>query len=417
MSILGKLSNVLKEELQERCSTQVPPGNGPDPMGSAYLRGKKYYAKFKDALGVWRSLPTDARTLAGALRVASQLEGSSIRNRKDLDASTMPSNASNRPAMVAMGPPPLSEPPVILSDEAPSGTQPILRTLADLMEWWLEEFSDGGRSSQPNRSRTNHHILSQPIGRTPLKELTPQAIERWLHGAEKTGKSAATINHVRISVGVAFNRAIEHGLWDGPNPIERVRKRKAPKKNDHQWLRADEVRPMLDEMPGGWLRNIAAVAVFTGGRKGEVCSLLRSDVDMDARTVTFSKSWEFDSTKGGRSRMVPIIPELVPFLEAQLAATEGQRLLFPAKGGGMLRRDFRLERYLREALAQAGIDRPRIRWHELRHTTGSIMINRGVPVHVVQRVLGHSSVSVTEQVYSHLLSTTVRDEMVRGLAI
>lgn len=165
-------------------------------------------------------------------------------------------------------------------------------------------------------------------------------------------------------------------------------------------------------------------------RKGELLALRKQDVDLAARAIVVRRSWERDTTKGGHGKAVPVAEALLPWLEAALAGSPSA-LVFPAEDGGMHRRDMPLEGLLRRALGRAGTaeswahvcrrkdcghreeasdgaqrrcpkcrmwlwPKPRvrpIRFHDLRHSTATLLLREGVPLAVVQRVLWHESPS------------------------
>ena len=122
---------------------------------------------------------------------------------------------------------------------------------------------------------------------------------------------------------------------------------------DH--LRSEEVPRALREVPPRW-RPLFASALYTAMRKGELLSLLREDVDLEARTILVRRSWERETTKGGHANAIPIPDDLVLWLRAALAASESA-LVFPGPGGTMFRRDVDLEGILRRGLGRAGIVR------------------------------------------------------------
>ena len=159
-------------------------------------------------------------------------------------------------------------------------------------------------------------------------------------------------------------------------------------------------------------------------------------MDLANRDINITRSYEYDSTKGNREDKLPIPESLVPFLRAAIAASPNE-LVFPTTDGRMFSRDTKLNFVVRRGLARAGVvigydhicRRPgcgyrvrhqdaeprwcpdcemklwlraipkRTRFHDLRHTTATLLLKEGVPMGVVQKILRHSDITVTEGTY------------------
>jgi len=167
--------------------------------------------------------------------------------------------------------------------------------------------------------------------------------------------------------------------------------------------------------------------------------LLKIDVDLAGRRITVWRSYGRPWPKGRKKRIVRIATELVPFIEYALEALPGP-WLFPDRNGRMRTPHWKPEKLLRTALRRAGIvtgfvhvcrrkgcghkqeekdktqrvcpqckmklwprakSRP-LRFHELRHTFGSVLIMSGANLVSVQKLLGHSNPKITADTYAHL---------------
>jgi hypothetical protein len=186
--------------------------------------------------------------------------------------------------------------------------------------------------------------------------------------------------------------------------------------------------------------------IYTGLRKGELFGLRKIDVDLAARTLTARRSYDRDTTKGGHADTIPIAAELLPYLEAAIAAPPSD-LVFPGANGEMPSENAQVEITLRRAgiclghehkcraegcahverhpdadirrcpthdhrMWPVGIVRP-IRFHDLRHTTGSLLAMRGVDTPALQRILRHRDPRITMSTYVHLTPGYLRDEIDR----
>ena len=320
-------------------------------------------------------------------------------------------------------------------------------TFKSLMQWWLTEMSEGSPSHASNVAVIAKHLLSSELAALPLSQVTPQAIEALLQrkGEEELGPQS--LNHLRGFISRAFNDARRIGRYRGSNPCTGVTKRKVPR-GMHEYLRAEEVPRMLAALDARW-RPLFATAVFTGMRKGELLALRKSDVDLAAGLISVRRSNDRDTTKGGHADAIPVATELAPYLEAAIEASPSE-LVFPSEDGSQKRGDTKLAEVLRRALARAGIVtgyrhkcrkrgcehaelapdadvrrcpahnvllwpkalvRP-IRFHDLRHTTASLMMMAGASPAAVQRILRHTDPKMTQR-YTHLAPEFLRGEIDR----
>lgn len=381
-------------------------------MASVYEKAGKWYMRYKDHSGRWRDKVTQARTKTEARRMADDLERKTERQRLGLE---------ERPPEDGGG------------------------SLGELLRWWLDNYSVSSPSHRRNVSAVEYHLLSSSLAPLPLTSIAASRVEAFLHEKDRE-LAPQTVNHLRAFMSRAFNEARKVGRYTGPNPIETVTKRKIPRRMG-DFLRPEEVRGVLGALDPRW-RPLFATAIYTGLRKGELLALRKTDVDLRARLLTVCRSWDRDTTKGGHADVIPIATELVPFLEEALRHSPSE-LVFPRENGSMMRQDVDLEKVLRRAMGRAGIvtgwrqvcrrkgcghaevtpdDGPRkcpacsmrlwpkpqvrpLRFHDLRHTTATLLLQAGVPLTVVQRILRHTDPRTTISRYGHLTPDFLRAEV------
>ena len=378
-------------------------------MASTYFKGGRWYLRFKDSKGNWRGKASAASGKREAQRLADDEERSAQDQR-----------------------------------EQRSGP---FRSVEELMAWWLENFSVGRSTHKRSTHTILRHFSGNDFSRLPLGELGGSAVETFLH--ERSRELAPqTLNHLRRYLLVAFNCARRAGLWHGINPVTDVKPRRVPKR-PFDYLRQDEVVPVLTALAPHW-RPLFATAIFTGLRKGELLALRKTDMDLKLRLMTVQRSYHRDTTKGGHADVIPIALELMPYLQTAISASPSV-LVFPAKDGSMMREDVALESVLRRALGRAGIvegyqhvcrrkgcgyvqserdnalrncpnDRMKlwpkvvvrkIRFHDLRHTTASLLLQSGASIAAVQRIMRHKNPKLTTEVYGHLEPGYLQDEINR----
>jgi integrase len=227
-----------------------------------------------------------------------------------------------------------------------------------------------------------------------------------------------------------------------------ITRRRVPKRKP-DYLRAHEVVPVMDALDERW-RPLFATAIFTGLRKGELGGLRKCDVDLDGAQLTVARSWGNDTTKSGKFRVLPLASEVAPYVKAAIEASPS-KLVFPKPDGSMMSGQVALEDVLRRALARAGIVegyehtcrakgcehveaapdntlrrcpvhghklwpksvvRP-IRFHDLRHTTASLMLMAGASLAAVGKILGHANTRITAEIYGHLAPDDLKGEVDR----
>src|SRR5689334_5221630 len=236
-------------------------------------------------------------------------------------------------------------------DPLPTNTS---MTLAELCRWWLDnKCPEASRALA--RGRLERHVCAKPLGAAPLLRVTTEALEALLSDAKRPdGKpqAPATVNRLRTDLHSVFSRARKAKLWTGPNPASEVESRKVPKRA-YNTLRAEEVPIFLPHVDPEW-RNFFAAALWTGLRKGELCGLLKSDVDLQTRTLTVARFYDSETTKGGHSDALPIPEPLIPYLEDAIRRSPSA-YVFPAPDGSMRTHESDPQKVLRTALARAGL--------------------------------------------------------------
>lgn len=200
------------------------------------------------------------------------------------------------------------------------------------------------------------------------------AIAQDMHGHY----APATINRSLGALKKALRTAWERGTL--PVDYSSLVKRLPENNARSTWLTLKEVQAVADQASEP-VRAAIWISVLTGCRRGEVLALRPGMIDRD--TITLPAG----ATKTLRTREVPIIAPLRPWL-AKVGA-DGLGINFEGLKSGF-----------RRAREAAGM--PHVTFHDLRRSCGTLLIQRGVPLNVVSRILGHTSTTVTERVYAHL---------------
>jgi integrase len=279
-----------------------------------------------------------------------------------------------------------------------------------------------------------HHLLPH-LGHVPLQQLGPghlsAAFADMSTSGRRDGKGGLSPRMVRYAHAVlrrALGDAVKEGtLARNVAALEVVRER-LPKQRRHgyrTWTAAELAR-FLHYTEGDPLHPVFTLAATSGMRRGEVCGVRWRDLDLDGGRLSVRQTvlalrdvdadvgrrqTAFGGPKTDRERVVSLPASTVAVLRAhrkrQLEerllvgeAYHDQDLVFAAPDGGPIHPEH-LAKWFRTRARQAGV--PQIRFHDLRHTWATLALQAGVHPKVVSEQLGHATVSITLNVYSHVL--------------
>lgn len=208
-----------------------------------------------------------------------------------------------------------------------------------------------------------------------------------------------------------FGRSFELARqWKLPgvlsNPVRDVPRRKYSNARE-RYLSASEVKRLfraLDSSESPQLKNIVSLLLLTGARKTELLTARWEQIDLERRT------WLIPTTKTGKPRYVPLSQSAIDTIEA-LPRWDGCPWLLP--NPITLKRYTDIKRSWEKARDAAGLYDLRI--HDLRHSAASFMINAGIDLYAVGRVLGHADHRSTQR-YSHVANDTLMKAVEAGAA-
>jgi integrase len=265
----------------------------------------------------------------------------------------------------------------------------------------------------------NLHILPF-IGAKRLSELTVPAVSAFADQLRDSGRSAEMIKRVVRSLGAIFKEARRRGLANTA-PTEGL-ELDLPDRGDPRAVipTKQELQAIIANAQGRW-RPILLVAIFCGLRASELRGLRWSNVNFETRLVEVSQRADAAhrigrlKTKAGY-RSIPCPPIVLNALrEWKLLCPKGDMdLVFPNGVGRVESYANLLERGFQPTQKAAGIvdpeGRPKYGMHSLRHACASLWIESGHNPKQIQRLMGHSSIKMTFDVYGHLFSDAEADQ-------
>ncbi len=268
------------------------------------------------------------------------------------------------------------------------------------------------------------HVLPL-LGKVKLQKLGPQHLQRLYNTKREEGYSPQTVQHIHRLLHRALKDAVRWNLIPR-NVCDLVDTPRVPKK-EMQALTPEQAQQFLDAARDDPLEALYVLALNTGMREGELLALQWKDIDFTRGKLQVKrkimrlpkKGFVISEPKTARSRRsIPLAPLTLEALQRHRLRQYEQRqeagplwdeqdLVFcnsvgrPIEVGNMLRRSFR------PLLAKAGL--PQIRFHDVRHSCATLLLTMEVHPKVVQERLGHSQISVTLDMYSHVLPTLQED--------
>jgi integrase len=305
------------------------------------------------------------------------------------------------------------------------------QTVEEYLVGWIEAKVANGLRATTERSYRQHirdHLVPH-LGRLRLRDLRPGHVEAMLRTVEA---GPSTVRRVHATLRSALSDAKRRRLVSYNAAVD-VALPRTSRAKVQPWEPA-ELGKFLDHAASDRLGVLFEVMAATGLRRGETCGLRWSDVDLERgrlvvrqQLVVVGHELRFGppKTASGDARVVDLDVGTVGAMLGHRLAQDGERaawgeayaaydLVFARENGEPLHPETVTKRFTKLAAA-AGL-RP-VRLHDLRHGQASLMLAAGVPLAVVSKRLGHSSVSITSDTYSHLLEGVGREAAERAAAL
>ncbi len=256
------------------------------------------------------------------------------------------------------------------------------------------------------------------IGKVKMQQLNPQHIKGLYARKLKEGLSPTTVNTLHMMLHKAFDDAVKWSIVSR-NVCDMV---DVPQRAHHEMkpLTVEEARHLLETAKDHPLEALFVLALTTGLRRGEILALKWSDINLDKKTIQVQRIFtrvpgqryiEAEPKTKKSRRSVSLTSNAVELLkqhkkrqsEAKLKASSQwveNNLVFCTSLGTPYNPSKLLERFS-TLLKRAGL--PHMRFHDLRHSAATILLAMNVHPKIVQELLGHNQISMTMDLYSHVL--------------
>lgn len=361
-------------------------------MSSVFNRGTKdrprFFVRYRDAAGVWRSRRTQQETKREAVAVARQLEAQEERRRLGLEA----------PASAAL-------------------------SVRELMERWTAALRN--RAARNDKWRIDRHLVPR-FGALRIVELTLAVVMVWLDELAAAAAMKASSQRGLLTLLSRFcSWAVDRGYLQA-NPCKAIpsgRRPQAAQRTDVPWIADDALVVRALELLPEPIRYLFFLGNRCGLRTGEAAGVRMSDLmDMDRGTIRVRFSYlgplKEDKSGAGKTKYVPAPIDCTDVLgpwwarrDSEGAAPED--LVFPREGRFTFRKEH-AEYHWRRAREALGL--PTMTWYQAtRHSFASRNLAAGVSMDEVSQAMGHSSVAITQKHYAHFVRKTFAAQMTAPL--
>jgi integrase len=311
--------------------------------------------------------------------------------------------------------------------EGGAHVKPTKLTVGEYLEQWLQSYvsSNTGPRTRERYVEIVHAHLNPALGSIPLTTLRPQHIQAYYGKALKSGRrdgngglSAQTVQHHHRVLYEALKHAVKHGTLIR-NVAEAVDSPR-PEHKEMVTLGPEDVNKLLDAVRDTPYYDLFYTAIYTGLRRSELLALRWSHIDLDLATLSVvetlhqlhNREFVFRQPKSKKGRrLIALSPSLALLLRDHKAKQEFDRMLlgkplfandlvFSNPDGSPLQPDSITKAFTRitQSIGLYGV-----RFHDLRHTHATLMLWQGIHPKVVSERLGHSSIAITLDTYSHVL--------------
>lgn len=266
-------------------------------------------------------------------------------------------------------------------------------TFREMANYYLESYSKGLKK----RWKEDFYIIecfNHYYGDKYIDEINQEMIQKFKSDRIKEVKGS-TINRQFSTIRRIFNVAIQEGKLLS-NPMKNIKDFNEKDSMRKRYLEEDEITALLACCPDT-IKDIVILAMDTGMRKGEIFNLQWSDIDFRNRNINIKKS------KNGKQRSIPLNNSIFDILVKRRLDSKGHEYIFKGKTGDFYKS---IQRPFKAAVNKAGLEN--VHFHDLRHTFASNLAIKGHSPFVIQKLLGHSSLVMTER-YSHLRQDIMRE--------
>ena len=303
-------------------------------------------------------------------------------------------------------------------------------TLNDWFETWMEEYKKNRikRGTYENYKKNFYGIVKRRfnLGNVQLTDIRGEHVQKLYNDLVKEDYALSTIKIVSAVLNGCMQQALRNGLIER-NPVKLAELPRQTEKTRREAMTREQQAIFMEYAKESYLYNFYAVMLRTGMRNGEMRGLKYTDIDKKKNVIRVQRTLKyiegegyFEDTPKTRTskRDIPLTAATLQLLEEQrkfwgFKVEKMDRYLFCNELGEPLSRArvrAETDRIVKR-IRVAGHDFPHITPHVFRHTFATRAIEAGMQPQVLKTILGHSSLAMTMDLYSHVLPETRAEEM------
>lgn len=321
-------------------------------MGSVYLRGDSWVVKYKDENGNWKR-----KTLGQAPAMTKTMAREILKTKE---------------RQIKLGEYDMLE--------------TVIPTLMCFSKDYLTYIKDTVKKRSWKRDELCLKHLNRFFGEKKLSNIKPQDIDDYKASRLKD-VAPATVDRELEVLRHLFNLAERWNKFFGKNPVSKSGLLH-PINQKERILSLDEEKRLLS-VCDTYLHSIIVTALYTGMRKGEILSLKWENIDLANNLITIDQT----NAKSKKTRRIPVNSVIRKLLLEQRLKSAGSEYVFLSSKGTPYMRQDSLNRAYLLSLAKAEIKG--LRFHDLRHTAATRLIELGYSIVAVKEILGHASINTT----------------------
>ena len=297
------------------------------------------------------------------------------------------------------------------------------KTLDEWFEFWIETYKKDSVKigTYADYRQYYNSIIRKRLGGIRLSEISPERIQQLYNELYRSGYSVSTIKIVSSILGGCLEQSTRNGILSR-NPVRLAVLPKNKERKERRCLSKEQQNLFMEYAEKSYLYPLFSFLLRTGLRSGEARAIKAQDIDFEKGVLHIRKTLKYlggigyfeDSPKTRSSyRDIPLTEETAELLRAQMSTENSSGYLFTTRSGNPLNKDllqYEIDRIVRMIRAD-GIEFERITPHIFRHTFATRAIEAGMSPQVLKTILGHSSLAMTMDLYSHVLPETRFSEM------